>query len=135
MTSADIILLEFNMRRTANNFFRNEVGVVCVKNINFASRPCMYFAEQGNVDDDATFITIFLVHSIDSLAVCSLQMSYTDFEAGLHLPHPFLLCQCVLSSCIDNFAKIGPKLAYLRKSWMIAKKTTRKPFLVFVFYR
>ena len=95
----------------------------------------MYFSEQGNVDDDATFITIFLVHSIDSVAVCSLQMSYTDFEAGLHLPHPFLLCQCVLSSCIDNFAKIGPKLAYLRKSWMIAKKTTRKPFLVFVFYR
>ena len=57
------------MRRTANSSFRNEVGVIYVKNINFASRP--YFSEQGNVDDDATFITI---HSIYSLAAsCSLQ--------------------------------------------------------------
>ena len=50
----------------------------------------MYFLEQGNVDDDATFITIFLVSfnlqsccfmqsAVCSLrsAVCSLQMSYT----------------------------------------------------------
>ena len=59
VTSADFILLKFNMKRTANSSFRNEVGVICVKNINFASRP--YFSEQGNVDDDATFITIFLV--------------------------------------------------------------------------
>ena len=51
----------------------------------------MYFSEQGNVDDDATLITIFLVSftlqscclmqsavlcSLQS-AVCSLQMSYT----------------------------------------------------------
>ena len=58
----------------------------------------MYFLEQGNVDDDATFIAIFLVSfnlqscclmqsavcslrsAVCSLqsAVCSLQMSYTD---------------------------------------------------------
>ncbi|CAH3149783.1 unnamed protein product, partial [Porites evermanni] len=36
-------------RRTANNSFRNEVGVICVKNINFASRPYMYFSEQAEV--------------------------------------------------------------------------------------
>ena len=35
-----------------------------MKNINFASRPYMYFSEQGNAGDDATFITIFLVSSI-----------------------------------------------------------------------
>ena len=54
----------------------------------------MYFSEQGNADDDATLITIFLasfnlqscclmqsaVCSLQS-AVCSLQMSYTDFGA------------------------------------------------------
>ena len=90
LTSADIILLLFNTRRAANNSFRNEVGVICVKNINFASRPYMYFSEQGNVDDDATFITIFLVSfNLQSYclmqsavcglqsAVCTLQMSYT----------------------------------------------------------
>ena len=45
------------MRRTANNSFRNEVGVIGVKNINFVSRPYLYFSEESNVDDDATFIT------------------------------------------------------------------------------
>ena len=44
----------------------------------------MYFSEQGNVDDDATLITIFLVSfnlqscCLMESAVCSLQMSYTD---------------------------------------------------------
>ena len=50
----------------------------------------MYFSEQGNVDDDATFIMIFLVSfNLQSYclmqsavcglqsAVCTLQMSYT----------------------------------------------------------
>ena len=48
-----------------------------MKNINFASRP--YFSEQGNVDDDATFITIAVIQLTVLLphAVCSLQMSYT----------------------------------------------------------
>ena len=59
MSSGDIILLYINTKRTANSSFRNEVGVIYVKNINFASRP--YFSEQGNVDDGATFITILLV--------------------------------------------------------------------------
>ena len=71
-------------------------GVICVKNINFASRPYMYFSEQGNVDDDGTFVTIFFVSfNLQSCylmqsavcglqsAVCSLQMSYTDL--GIHL--------------------------------------------------
>ena len=48
----------------------------------------MYFSEQGNVDDDATFITIFLVSfnlqscCLMQSAVCSLQMSYTEFSTG-----------------------------------------------------
>ena len=56
----------------------------------------MYFSEQGNVDDDATLITIFLVSfnlqscclmqsivcSLRS-AVCSLQMSYTGLAISL----------------------------------------------------
>ena len=43
----------------------------------------MYFSEKGNVDDDATLITIFLVSfnlqscCLMQSAVCSLQMSYT----------------------------------------------------------
>ena len=64
--------MEFNTRRTANNSFTNEVGVICVKNINFASRPYMYFLEQGNVDDGATFITIFLV-SFNLQSCCLMQ--------------------------------------------------------------
>ena len=46
----------------------------------------MYFSEQGNVDDDATFITIFLVSfnlqscCLMQSAVCSLQMSYTELK-------------------------------------------------------
>ena len=63
----------------------------------------MYLSEQGNVDDDATLITIFLVsfnlqscchifgfiqftvllsHAVCGLqsAVCSLQMSYTGLQ-------------------------------------------------------
>ena len=47
----------------------------------------MYFSEQGNVDDDATFITIFLVSfnlqscCLMQSAVCSLEMSYTADNA------------------------------------------------------
>ena len=43
----------------------------------------MYFSEKGNVDDDATLITIFLVSfnlqscCLMQSAVCSLQMPYT----------------------------------------------------------
>ena len=72
VTSADIILFSINTRRAANNSLRNEIGVICVKNINFASRPYMYFSEQGNVDDDATFITIFLV-SFNLQSCCLMQ--------------------------------------------------------------
>ena len=63
------------------------MGVICVKNVNFASRP--FFSEQGNVDDDHLYYDIFgfiqftvlLPHAVCSLhsAVCSLQMSYTEF--------------------------------------------------------
>ena len=61
-----------------------------MKNINFASRPYMYFSEQGNVDDDATFITIFLASftlqscCLMQSAICSLQMSYTAGASHHH---------------------------------------------------
>ena len=48
----------------------------------------MYFSEQGNVDDDATFIRILLVSfnlqscCLKQSAVCSLQMSYTAKLVG-----------------------------------------------------
>ena len=80
-----------NLNRTDTTWTRRITGsgVICVKNINFASRPYMYFSEQGNVDDDATLITIFFVSfnlqscCLMQSAVCSLQMSYTDL--GIHL--------------------------------------------------
>ena len=44
----------------------------------------MYFSEQGNVDDDATLITIFLVHSIYSLAAsCSLQSAVCSPQSAV----------------------------------------------------
>ena len=81
------------------------MGVICVKNVNFASRP--YFSEQGNVDDDATFITIFLVSfnlqsccvmqsAVCSLrsAVCSLQMSYTGLKDRLRYSYVCFSFSC-----------------------------------------
>ena len=43
--------------------------------MNFASRPYMYFLEQGNVDDDATFMTIFLLSISFNLQSCYLMQS------------------------------------------------------------
>ena len=83
------------MIRTANNSFSDQVGVICVENINFTSKPYMYFLEQDNVDDDATFITIFLVsfilqsYFLMQSAVCSLQMSYTTLEPNLRFFNHF----------------------------------------------
>ena len=60
-----------------------------MKNINFASRPYMYFSEQGNVDDDATFITIFLVSfnlqscCLMQSAVCSLQSAVCSLQSAV----------------------------------------------------
>ena len=70
-----------NLNRTDPTWTRliTGSGVICVKNINFASRPYMYFSEQGNVDDDGTFVTIFFVSfNLQSCylmqsAVCGLQ--------------------------------------------------------------
>ena len=67
----------------------------------------MYFSEQGNVDDDATFITIFLVSfnlqscclmqsAVCSLrsAVCSLQMSYTGLKDRLRYSYVCFSFSC-----------------------------------------
>ena len=62
-----------------------------MKNINFASRP--YFSEQGNVDDDATFITIFFVSfnlqscCLMQSAVCSLQSTVCGLQSA-NVIHP-----------------------------------------------
>ena len=62
------------------------MGVICIKNVNFASRP--YFSEQGNVDDDATFTTIFLVSfnlqscCLMQSAVCSLQSAVCGLQSA-----------------------------------------------------
>ena len=63
-----------------------------MKNIKFASRPYMYFSEQGNVDDDATFITTFLVsfnlqsRCLMQSAVCGLQSSNVIYRLLSHSP-------------------------------------------------
>ena len=51
-----------------------------MKNINFASRP--YFSEQGNVDDDATFITILLV-SINLQSCCLMQSAVCGLQSAV----------------------------------------------------
>ena len=53
-----------------------------MKNINFASRPYMYFLEQGNVDDDATFITIFLV-SFNLQSCCLMQSAVCSLRSAV----------------------------------------------------
>ena len=64
-------------------------GVICAKNINFASRPYMYFSEQGNVDDDGTFITIFFVSfnlqscCLMQSAVCGLQSAVCSLQSAV----------------------------------------------------
>ena len=64
-------------------------GVICVKNTNFASRPYMYFSEQGNVDDDGTFITIFFVSfnlqscCLMQSAVCSLRSAVCSLQSAV----------------------------------------------------
>ena len=55
-----------------------------MKNINFASRPYMYFSEQGNVDDDATVLRYSWFHSIYSLpASCSLQSAVSSLQSAV----------------------------------------------------
>ena len=55
------------------------MGVICIKNVNFASRP--YFSEQGNVDDDATFTTIFLV-SFNLQSCCLMQSAVSSLQSA-----------------------------------------------------
>ena len=72
----------------------------------------MYFSEQGNVDDDATFITILLVSfnlqscCLMQSAVCSLQKSYTvHFQPGAPLSSTELhmhSTQNPVTFCYDN---------------------------------
>ena len=53
-----------------------------------AVTPTKTLSEQGNVDDDATFITIFLVHSIYSLASsCSLQSAVCSLQSANVIHH------------------------------------------------
>ena len=82
-----------NLNRTDPTWTRRITGsgVICVKNINFASRPYMYFSEQGNVDDDGTFITIFFV-SFNLQSCCLMQSAVCSLQSAnvIHRPrHTF----------------------------------------------
>ena len=76
-----------------------------MKNINFASRPYMYFSEQGNVDDDATVLRYSWFHSIYSLAascslqsaVCSLQSAVCSLQSAVCSPRSAV---CSLQSAV-----------------------------------
>ena len=72
-----------NLNRTDPTWTRRITGsgVICVKNINFASRPYMYFSEQGNVDDDGTFITIFFV-SFNLQSCCLMQSAVCSLRSA-----------------------------------------------------
>ena len=80
----------------------------------------MYFSEQGNVDDDATFITIFLVsfnlqsYCLMPHAVCSLQSANVVTTIAFHIRHFFAfitmydMCnhsECLLKVSEDYFSR------------------------------
>ena len=66
-----------------------------MKNINFASRP--YFSEQGNVDDDATFTTIFS---------CSLQSEVCGLQSAVCKRHTPFVDTEFRSDKIKNFSLV-----------------------------
>ena len=97
-----------------------------MKNINFACRP--YFSEQGNVDDDVTFITIFLV-SFNQQSCCLMQSPVCSLQSAV--------CKCrtpVLYWPVEqpNTSCEHIKLTFLfnvRSSWVIlwSKSIWNKP--------
>ena len=97
-----------------------------MKNINFACRP--YFSEQGNVDDDVTFITIFLV-SFNQQSCCLMQSPVCSLQSAV--------CKCrtpVLYWPVEqpNTSCEHIKLTFLfnvRFSWVIlwSKSIWNKP--------
>ena len=53
----------------------------------------MYFSEQGNVDDDATLITIFLV-SFNLQSCCLMQSAVCSLQSAnvIHRNVPWFIC-------------------------------------------
>ena len=81
VTSADIILLKFNTRRTANNSFRNQVGVICVKKL--LGLTCTS-RNKVMLMMTSPWLRYFWFHSIYSLAAsCSLQSAVCSLQSAV----------------------------------------------------
>ena len=89
----------------------------------------MYFSEQGNVDDDATLITIFLVSfnlqcglqsAVCSLqsAVCGLQSAVCSLQSAVYKCHTPISLRGVQPRvpCFALLTDLQLKLASLRNS-------------------
>ena len=79
------------------------MGVICVKNVNFASRP--FFSKQGNVDDDHLYYDIFGFIQFTVLlphAVCSLQSAVCSLQSVnvIHRLSSFVAGQGTLVPCV-----------------------------------
>ena len=70
--------------------------------------PYMYFSEQGNVDDDATFITIFLVSfNLQSCCLISAVQSAVCILQSANVIHHGL--KTLISHIKDNFSRLTHK--------------------------
>ena len=76
----------------------------------------MYFSEQGNVDDDATLITIFLVSfNLQSCcllqsAVCSLQSANVIYRESVWVIHMDYIAFNILHLSESKYSQIKPNL-------------------------
>ena len=89
VTSAQTLFCSNSIRdeQPTNNSFRNQVGVICVKKLHFQALHVLL--EKGNVDDDATLITIFLV-SFNLQSCCLMQSANVIHRCCRH----HLCCSC-----------------------------------------
>ena len=91
-----------------------------MKSINFASRPYMYFSEQGNVvDDGATFITILLV-SFNLQSCCLMQSAVCSLRSAV--------CSLQSAVCSLQSAVCGLQSANVIPRYFVAVVGSRKGF-------
>ena len=84
----------------------------------------MYFSEQGNVDDDATLITIFLVSfnlqscCLMQSAVCGLQSAVCSLQFAnvIHLQIRFCDFHCSADDKVSCVKMISNESTSLRKT-------------------
>ena len=85
----------------------------------------MYFSEQGNVDDDATFITIFLVSfylqscCLMQSVVCSLRSAVSSLQSA-NVTHRKKKTGGLASCCLAGvfLSKIGDRGHFVRTQCM-----------------